>query len=957
MPPADLFEQLSGLRNLLVTTSTPNFDKLSGKQQLADVVSSHPFEKSRKLSRDDVRSVFRKYYADISQALSAAELGVSIATTSYAGGMCLAGLLTPYTGIGWPVALTACPMFALGTIFATNDVLSFIGNQKRNETSAEFDAIQALQALDGSDANTFLQLPDFSIDRDLPGFHLQIDEENFPGLKDTVPPGTPSKAEEDLKNYVAENAPSDGHFNSQTKLQDFAEEYIKRATAVQTEVLKSYLDAERDRNASAAAEARDKSAFYQALHNIVGNLLSRSLPPQEAQILDALIGAGFSYLIEGSMGPLGWGAIALNLVNALLQSGDSVQQQILTAINQISKQLAQITRQIEEIYHVEVTILNRIAEVFDQVVELKQIAVAGLENLALQSSRIYQAITSDAMQAYYTGMQTNTLVLKGFLTKDRPTQEQAHAALRALRDLTLQVGNRPFTAFERRGFGANEIYDLISNSGVYDHQISLYNVIGLATALASYDPTKDMGACTRSLVHPKEFYIACNNIVDWCVISDASDSLAGDVLQSLLDLAIETRSTMNECCSTDIVKAKSSQYSALFDRGVEAIYEFLRDREEIDFANRGGVWAAIFLSSSRDFEDNVDYGKLFKAVGMSNDVPQIVDPLKNSNDYAQHPTIADRFNDVRNDDPALTVLIDLGFCSEPTQDIETWWKRRAIPGTNVAPGQVLAKKTVHVTVDHLPLSEKENIKLSAFSFSYEKTLILDGSAWLAPTVSAVTRAHYELTFTKNFKEAIAEACKAQTNHDIKDFVADWDAFDPVTGSMHLLSYILGEYLAFTRREYLQAACRDERFFGQPLQGTGLAFLYLSHMNQIVTADEFMFDGFDLTGSLCSLTDIRSLVGQITDRDFQNEPVAFQSQLGKLATQVQIMYRGNAVALDLKRWRDYVCVLLLDRKNSVVQSFLDHVAEVKKSDADPYIADSCNRLKWCLRLLKIKREDI
>lgn len=141
-----------------------------------------------------------------------------------------------------------------------------------------------------------------------------------------------------------------------------------------------------------------------------------------------------------------------------------------------------------------------------------------------------------------------------------------------------------------------------------------------------------------------------------------------------------------------------------------------------------------------------------------------------------------------------------------------------------------AKKIVQVTIDHLPLSEKDDVKLSAFSFTYERQLVVDRAAWLMPNMQAVTGAHYELTFDKSFMDAIAAACKAQTNHDIRDFVAGWDAIVSTMGSMDILDHVMGEHLAYVRRDYLKATCQDERFFGQPLQGTGLSFLCLSHMN-------------------------------------------------------------------------------------------------------------------------------
>ena len=510
-----LAKQQQGIQHLLGVTSDSSFITLTSSQQIQTIADHSPFTKGQPLKRGEIRNVYRTNYSDVSVAIDSANLGVSIAATSYSGAMCLAGLLTSYTGVGGIVAVTQCPMFALGTLFTANTVASLMGNKERNRTTTEFSTLLGTKSIGENASFTFLSSSDFNPELHLPELKLRLSILGSANDVKVDAPGSKTETEEQLSNHIKEKLPKSGFFANDEDFKNFLETYISHQGALQTELIKSFLESRRVRALDQERLAKEKAAFYQSLHGVISTILGKSMRPREARLFSGLVGAGFQYLTTTAMGPLGWGAITLNIVNSLIQSDEpDFTSMVLEAIAELRKQIEVILDRVNSIYYTQLDILNRLNDVLEEIAQFRRITAAMLERLSRDTSRIYKAISEDLRQRYYDAVQVNTIELRQVLRPSYlPSPEQNFESLKKLRNLTIELDNRHFTGFSARWFSGIDLHETLTVDGRYDHAISIYDTIGLASAMAGYDIVSDGGQCTTPIIHPIEFYAACNNIV------------------------------------------------------------------------------------------------------------------------------------------------------------------------------------------------------------------------------------------------------------------------------------------------------------------------------------------------------------------------------------------------------------------------------------------------------------
>lgn len=940
---SSLYRQQLGLQHLLSITSEPDFQNMSPIQQLQLLSDKPPFHQNRPLTREETRNVYRSNYRDLNKAISAAELGATIATTSYMGGMCLAGLLTSHTGLGIPVAVTQCPMFALGVLFTVNNLESSWGNNKRNRTTNEFSALLATKSFEHEQKYSFLGSEDFNPEAHLSGLSLDLQTSNNPGDVLVDAPSLPSVSEDELRNEVNDKIPASGYFSSREELEAFVGSYITKIGKVQRELIEQYLIGHQERRKELEREARDKAAFYQSLHGLVSTVLSQNMQPNEARLLSEILNAGFQYLTVGAITPLGWGAIGLNIVNTLLQSNSGGGlQAVMEALGVIKEQLDVILERVNAIYYTQIDILKKLDSVLDEIIYLRRITVSTLEGLSRDASRIYLAVGEDRKQHYYDLVQSNTSELRERLYSTNEMQPSNDvASLRELQNLTLELDNRYFTGYSSQWMSGNDLYETLTKRGKYDHYISLYDSIGLISAMADFNLISDGGQSTTSIVHPLEFYTATNNLVDWCLVSSAPPSQIKQILTSLFDFAKNANENIKMFTSNVVLAQLSSQYQVKIDNLIHRLYEKLRDREEIEFSNRGGVWAAFAFSSSKDFEKNVDVGKALRSIGMSNDIKRYHSPYDHPEVYIA--TIGERFNDARNDHPGLTLLIDLGIVTRETTNIINWYRRRLVLGNNII-GTTLAKKVVNITIDQLPISSDKKVALNRFQFSYEKELIVTGSYFIPDKGEWVTSAKYKHNYQKSFIDAVAAACKAQLNREVEEYIPDFQSYyENKTLGFH--TYLIEQYIVSRKVQFAEDLVANN--WGEGLNGIGTSLLCLSHLNKLMTSEEFKSDRVDFYGWLFTEREAKRQLLEATSRDFSSGQEELLGILSNLAENSDVEYRGQLIKLNPAIWRDAICLQLKYISQLSLEAALRDVRDSSPKSADPYLADSLNRIQWCI----------
>ncbi len=191
------------------------------------------------------------------------------------------------------------------------------------------------------------------------------------------------------------------------------------------------------------------------------------------------------------MTPYGWAAVAINVATSLFTKSSSggFEKAVMKALAQIQKQLNIIIEKIDVLQQNQVVIIRQLNDILLRIEKLERIVNAEFLEIHLNQNKIYNFLATSARQELENDY--NDLIAKlDDIVYQKPKDSDVFRHLQELRKLAGQrLNDVSVTKYSPASFSASALKEEIYGNGDYRYNISLYDSIGLVSALYNFRVT------------------------------------------------------------------------------------------------------------------------------------------------------------------------------------------------------------------------------------------------------------------------------------------------------------------------------------------------------------------------------------------------------------------------------------------------------------------------------------
>lgn len=938
MSTAELQGYNNGIMRTVMESKKPAFQNYSSSKKIAKLKELNAFTTPQQVSEQDAKG----YYESLQQARDAMSAAISVSSVIYQGALLAGHAMAPTAYALALPPIISVPMFLGSAGMAAWQVYDLIGNNERNRKGQQRDANVASLVLGETVYNRHLSGTSFMFENDIPNFRLSISKTDL--NPDTIlrSSSTASLPEKQFLTFMKENMSMPAVFANKEELEKFLQKYAEKVGALQKKMVEDLLQSEEEQRQQDALEQRDKAALYQSINHFVGLAISKFAAPREAQILNTLFGAGFQYAIGAGLTPYGWAAVGINIASVMAfgSNGGDFNKVMFKMLLQIQRQLNVIIEKIDVLHQNQLLILKELQNVLKEVQRTQNLVNQGFDAIRLKQNIIYQSILSIEQQKVRADFDSYNRNLKnGVIDRaDSFSDDDVFNNLQALKNLVLdRLSMKPFTRFDTVPMDNDVIKsEVLFRSSNFRYNIPLYNTIGMVPVLANYDPGRGFGQSTQQVVHPVEFYIGTNALLNWLLISNISKQRKLIIVNDLLTGAEHSRKILNESASNVKVELKMAQHTQMMNQAVQKIRNYLVTVVDNDFARQSNTLKNIVLTAS----------------------------VRSSLEYFSDPDIKDHnhvnnFYNNRNDKSLINLAIDLGIVQVTT--ISTKGRKFSAFGS-ISGTDWVGLKNNKLNIIAAPFDVSKGYSLNA-AFDYSRMLYpKDIKYWSGQGVGG-----YEVKTTRsdetfgNWHDVIKNKVESDLGVSINTY---FPHFEKMTIEQ-FLNHLIGQTLMSRKIEYLKKV--KELILPQfkQLDATGLSLMVLTKLNQLITYDSIIPYEVDYFNEVFTVEDIADLVDSIGTVGLREPDETTLKQLvqkyissgdantgsGDDGLFYYTLENGQRSArLDPQNFIDFVTILLAKKFKETVDRCAGRINQIKETDAEPHLAEVINNLNGYKKIL-------
>lgn len=842
---------------------------------------------------------------------------VSLMSTIFSGSACLASLLTvPYGGVGVPSTITTCPVFLVNAALTTYSGYQLLGNSNRANKSLQQGNSILLDSIKQNKYNKFLNSDDYNfiVGDDI---NLSAESSSF-----HLPIKAITETEENFLEFLKSQLSNGGLLINEQKLQLFLEGYLEKIGQVQNELIIEYIENSNKAKLQEQKALNEKVAFYRGLGELTSVFFGSKFSPREAKILSTFANVGFEYIATGAaLGAYGWGAVGIQIATSFLNSRNKsgeFERYLLKSLEHINLQLETINKKLDEFYYNQIDILVELYQISSKIDNLTTNVLNGLEQISTRLSTISDSISQQDKNIYNTAIQASNLVLKDKLIDNSSSikDTDVYKQIQALRNNFLIHLNKPyFTSCIKGKLDGN-----LLKKEIYDFKGSLYDKSGLLPALFEFSPSRLSVATNNVIYHPVESYIACQNITSWLTLSDLSKTDSLNLIKDIQSALSKSIAALNQYGEFEIVSTKALEYREFHHKLNKEVYNNLSDLETKGFASSPLTW--------------------LKAVKLTPEGYSFTeDPWNRDNsDYNNDMTDVSYFD----------VLLEFGFIKRivtiTDSPLNLAARSRPVIGSVIG-SRVLEIEFNDFIINHISNKKINNLRIrcnkkATCTEQHVPRNILTPPHPLSP-IFTPTKYSISTDFQDKWKSAIENQCKYKENYDINDEIKGFDSMTFLDFTKHLIN----EYVNKRKKEFLDNIFN--RFFNEnaTLNGIGTSLMVLSLLNKTITSElihPFVVDYLDET---YIDQDFGSLFQKYYYLESTEKQLERKDELAEISKTYELNVNGETIDLNVSDWKAYICLLLKHRVELTIRRSLNGCQKLKPNDAEPYLADSMNKLNW------------
>lgn len=628
MSPEERNNQYQGLLNILEKVHEPSFKNFSQEEQLATLKAMQPLHRPANPGKQ-MQDLWKALYLT-----GGVTLAIALGTR---GGI---KFLTTLTGM----SLSVPPLLKrFGT--ALDAGMMAYGGYTIGKDMVTDSAISAAEAINSALAPERFALGDYRFENDIEDLKIQIGsyQNNVNNTQGTE--GTNNESSESLMSLLMRRSDGDQHiFNNPEIFKAFLDEYIPLIGQIQEDTIKRLLAAQQRNDEQRAIEIRDQTAFFTSVQEFIGvAIIGKMAAQKEAEILNTLIAAGFQFSLS-TVTPIGWASVGVKIATILSGStgSNTFSKAVMAALQNIQKQLNVLIENVAIINQNQIIIIKQLNTIIEGINDIKDLVGSKFTELSKQSGLIYNLIEVKDLQnlqgdfAEYNRRLGHAIETSNSSDIYNFIQNLTGYALQKLDTITV-------TQFDPSFQTSSVLKTKIFIRKSYRYQISLYDSIGLSSALVGYSIANNGGLCEGNpIVHPVHFYITADVIINWMMVSDLSKATKKRIANELLD------------------KAKLSHSQLLTYAGRERVEKLAEEhfRHGLDIV--GGLRDYMITYLQRNYKGFALNGRSILTNYPHNISSNYLDISANRNDPAE-------FYDDNNDDIWFTVARDIGVISAITR--------------------------------------------------------------------------------------------------------------------------------------------------------------------------------------------------------------------------------------------------------------------------------------------------
>lgn len=941
MTPSERESQYQALLNILEIVHQPAFMSLSSQEQLATLKQTKPIQPSSNSSKQ-IQDLWKAMYIT-----GGVGLAIALATRGQMK------FLTALTGITLTVpkglkrigdALDAGMMIYDGYTIGKNTVSDSI--------------LSAAEAINYTLKPEKFSMGEYRFENDIEGLKIQIGSYQNNIMPVPGEEGPNSELTEALISLLMRGGEGSQHiFNNRKQFDSFLQEYIPLIGQIQEDSLKRILAAQQRNDEQRIIEIRDQTAFLSSIQEFIAvSVIEKMAAPKEAKILNTLISTGFEFALS-SMTPLGWASVGIKMASILSGSNgtNTFNKAVMTALQNIQKQLNLLLDYVIIINQNQATILKQLSIILDGINEIKDLVGTKFTDLSKQTGLIYDLIEVKDLQDLRGDFEEYNRRIGHAI--DNSNSSEIFNFIQNLTGFALQrLQTVTVTQFDNSFHLSSSLKSKIILRKSYRYQISLYDSIGLSSALAGYSLSSTGGFCENDpIVHPVHFYATSDTIINWMLVSNLNKTTQKKIATELLDKAKLSQDLLRSYSDRELIEKFAEQH---FKQGLNIIAN-LRDYM-INYLRtnyKGFVLNGRSVLTNFPHYFSYDYMRLPENLN---------DPIK--------------FYDDNNDAVWITAAKDLGVISSITRLNTKNFRKRS---SDERMHGLYMKRPNEVITDFNPFkaagfkSNRINITNAYIDFQTKKTFSLqyDYSCELLITQVELIKvrdyyvgitdiiAYKEIkkvtgifNYNENWRQQIRQQLEAQginPNSYIENF--DSPRFNLHTFLMHLVE----EQHKAIKHNILQEA--KKKILRPPesnYDGLGVTTMYLSKLNNIIVTGESHNFLLDYSKSAYIREDLCTLLDEVEGWDFakmkSEDANRILDPLDATYDDYAPIYNGREYVDEMSPsylYTEMLTSLLFKRITETRDIVLNRLGNIENQAGEPYLAKIINKLNAFINLLE------
>ena len=927
--------QYQGLLSILATAENPAFKNASKEEKLKILKESKPFAPGETEKRPK-QELWPAIYL-----MGGLALATIIITRGKVLGLAALGRMA-----------VNVPQWMTTTGEVLDSGLRIYGGYKIAESVLTDSSVAAGEAVSSSLFNSFLSTSEYNLQNELEGLRLQIGDRENTGNTPS-PTGNENESVGGLLEFLMDRTGRNRNiFNDPDEFEQFIEEYTVLLGGVQEKLLEKILEARRKEDEARLTEARNRVAFVESLQEFIGvAVIDKMASAKEAAILRTLLSTGFE--MGSTITPIGWATVGIKLATIMSTSEGShhFEKAVMAALRNIQKQLNVLIENVEIINQNQIIVLKQLQTLISKIDDIKDFVGAKFEAIALQQRLIYDLVKVGKLQELQGEIEEKNRRL-GYAVNNKNSTEQ-YQFIQELAGIALQKLNTKTVTRYQSGYHSSDSlkHEIVFESG-FQYQISLYDSIGLTSALSNYVPGTFGGFSDQhAIVHPILFSQLVDFIVNWIILSDLSPSDKQSIAKDLLEKASVSNRSLVNYCQKNVVDKLATQY-------YQSARELLgKIRDEGNQYLRQTYKGKLLQGRSALLTGDINYNAYINHIKFKRDNPK-------------------NFYDDFYDDIFVSFAVELGVIKQ-LRRIKTDDYRAKSPMTNVRIGTlphriipafnvggIVGSKTNQLIIENALLNAKTK-QLISLQLTYVCNLrvrtfeLIERRDLVAPfdhivMYKEVTSTTGSFVIEKDWKAKVKQQAAAQ-HIDISKTIKDFDK--PNFDFQKFLGFLMDQQVAVNKaalidhlKKYILNPTKSE------FDGLGISIMFLSKLNKVVTRGDASDFLLEYPAMAYIREDLCSILDEISSWDLSKATPGFPHPI----TEEFVKYDDFSSLYNIQDYDEEISINYLFMElivavlhKTVVETYQKTSRSLREADAqsgDPFLLNVISKLNGLRNLI-------